>query len=70
VINKKQSSINCFRVTETWFVPTVKRSNIPSQAPTLNQRAKAKAVPLYAIVALEGEEVYLLLIFDLGSRWR
>jgi hypothetical protein len=27
-----------------------------------------KTVPLYAMVALGGEEVYLLLILDLGTR--
>jgi hypothetical protein len=30
---------------------------------------KAKAVPLHATEALRGEEVYLLLILDLSSRW-
>jgi hypothetical protein len=30
---------------------------------------KAKAVPLHAAKALEGEAVYLLLILDLGIRW-
>jgi hypothetical protein len=28
-----------------------------------------KAVPLHAMEALQGEEVYLLLIHDLGTRW-
>jgi hypothetical protein len=28
-----------------------------------------KAVPLHAMVALGGEEVQLLLILDLGTRW-
>jgi hypothetical protein len=30
---------------------------------------KAKAVPLHAMQALGGEEVQLLLILDLGTRW-
>jgi hypothetical protein len=30
---------------------------------------KGKAIPLHATEALGGEEVYLLLILDLGSRW-
>jgi hypothetical protein len=30
---------------------------------------KAKAVPLHAMNALGGVEVYLLLILDLGTRW-
>jgi hypothetical protein len=32
---------------------------------------KAKAIPLHAMEALVegGEEVYLLLVLDLGSRW-
>jgi hypothetical protein len=30
---------------------------------------KSKAVPLHAMQALGGEEVYVLLILDLGSRW-
>jgi hypothetical protein len=30
---------------------------------------KSKAVPLHAMEALGGEEVYLLLIHDLGTRW-
>jgi hypothetical protein len=29
----------------------------------------SKAVPLHAMEALGGEEVYLLLILDIGSRW-
>jgi hypothetical protein len=32
-------------------------------------KVKSKAVPLHAKEALEGEEVYLLLIHDLGTRW-
>jgi hypothetical protein len=32
-------------------------------------RPKAKAVPLHATKVLGGEEVQLLLILDLGSRW-
>jgi hypothetical protein len=28
-----------------------------------------QAVPLHAMEALGGEEVYLLLIHDLGTRW-
>jgi hypothetical protein len=31
--------------------------------------AMYKAVPLHAMEALGGEEVYLLLILDLGTRW-
>jgi hypothetical protein len=30
---------------------------------------KLKAVPLHAMKALEGEEVQLLLILDLGTGW-
>jgi hypothetical protein len=30
---------------------------------------KAKAVPLHTMKGLGGEEVYLLLILDLGTRW-
>jgi hypothetical protein len=33
-------------------------------------RIKAKAVPLHVTKALGGEGVELLLIFDLGTRWK
>jgi hypothetical protein len=31
--------------------------------------SKSKAVPLHAMEALGGEEIELLLILDLGTRW-
>jgi hypothetical protein len=35
----------------------------------LSRRIKAKAVPLHATQGLGGEEVKLLLILHLGTRW-
>jgi hypothetical protein len=32
-------------------------------------KVKADAVPLHAAEALVGENVYLVLILDLGTRW-
>jgi hypothetical protein len=31
--------------------------------------SKGKTIPLHAMEALGGKEVYLLLILDLGTRW-
>jgi hypothetical protein len=43
-------------------------SNIDNQMPDGPFRGKAKAVPLHAMKAFGGEDAYLLLIFDLGTR--
>jgi hypothetical protein len=37
--------------------------------PTNPLLGKGKEIPLHAMEALGGEEVYLLLILNLGTRW-
>jgi hypothetical protein len=36
---------------------------------TLKKKVKGKAVPLHTLEAKGREEVYLLLIHDVGTRW-